>query len=96
MSPSRSPSEFLLRRAIPLVLLLTAGVILWFGFTVVGPYAVQHPPGPKNTSFLWYLVYELIAPAILLAASALVFSAWSLWRHGRVAFPKRPGRSGSG
>jgi hypothetical protein len=75
---------------VPLMLTVASGLLLWVAFTVIGPYALQHSPGPQNPSFVWYMVYKAIPPVIFLTVFVLMFSAWSFWKHGRVQFPRRP------
>jgi hypothetical protein len=75
-------SEVVLKRLASITLGGVAGLVLWLGFTVLGPYALQHSPGPQNPSLLWYVVYPLIPPFILLTALMLGLAAWRLWRRG--------------
>jgi hypothetical protein len=77
-----SRSEVVLKRMASITLGAFAGLVLWLGFAVLGPYALEHPPGPQNPSLLWYVVYPIIPPFILLTALMLGLAAWRLWRHG--------------
>ncbi len=77
-----SRSDVVLKRLASITLGAVAGLVLWLGFTVLGPYALRHPPGPQNPSLLWYMVYHLIPPFVLLTALMLGLAAWRLWRRG--------------
>jgi membrane protein DedA with SNARE-associated domain len=68
-------------RALPLMLVLFAGLVLWFAFAILTPYAISHQPGPENPSFGWYLLYHGLPLYIVVILGLLLAAAWRLWRR---------------
>jgi hypothetical protein len=79
-----NPSAFVVRRIAPLLLIAGAAALVWLAFTFVAPYAIEHPTGAQNPSFIWYLLYRSLPLLVLLAVATLLFAAWILWKGGRV------------
>ncbi len=68
-------------RAVSLLLVVVAGLLVWFTFAIIMPFAISHRPGPQNPSFVWYLIYQGLPLLLLVALILILLLAWTFWRR---------------
>jgi hypothetical protein len=68
------------------LLTAAAATLVWFTGSVIGPYAIEHRPGPENPDLSWYLQYRIAPFLFMIALAIIVLSAWLLWRRGKIDY----------
>jgi hypothetical protein len=69
-----------MRTAVAVLLITTAIIVVWVGLAFVAPYAISHPPGPKNPTFLWYVTYHVLPVAMAGGVVVILVAAYLVWK----------------